>query len=106
MDKIPNRANMIFQLFRKRERFTYQAGDALPQRTIKAFNVIGLARCLPDSAMAFGGQNRGIGGPKIGVRHRALAVNGRQGIPQSLGPGLVTGADIHAHDFFGGHIPG
>ncbi len=106
MDKMPKRANMICQFFRKRERFTYQAGDALPQRTIKAFNVIGLARFLPDGAMTLGGQNRGIGGPKIGVRHRALAINGRQRIPQALGADLVTGTDIHAHNFFAGHVQG
>ena len=43
MNKIPNSSNMVFQLFRERQCFSYQPRNALPKRIVESFNVIGFA---------------------------------------------------------------
>ena len=106
MHKIPNGTDMIFQLLGERQGFAYQTRDTLAQSTIEAFDVTGLASVLTAGAMALCGKNSAIRGPEIGVGDGALAVNGRQGLPQTAGTAFVTRADIHAHDFAGVHIQG
>jgi hypothetical protein len=45
MDEIPDRTDMILQLFGNRQGFPYEAADALPQGVVEAFNMVSSARC-------------------------------------------------------------
>ena len=74
MNKIPNSSNMVFQLFRERQCFSHQSGNALPQRIIESFNVIGFASFLANGKMACGRKDRRIGFPKVGVTQGVLPI--------------------------------
>lgn len=79
VDKIPNSANMIFQLFREREGFTNKARHSLSYRAIETLNVIGFALLLPDRPMPLCRKNRSVGFSKIETALEALTGRKRSG---------------------------
>lgn len=82
VDEVPERANVIGQLFRKRECLSDEATAALAQGIVEALDVIGLATLFANCSMAFRGENRRVGLPKIGIGNRALAVDWRERFPE------------------------
>ena len=74
MDKIPNRTDMISQLFRERQRFADQTGTALAKGVVEALDAVGHAAGFVNGFVAFGGEHPGIGLEEIGVAHRTLAI--------------------------------
>jgi len=53
MNKIPNCAKMIFHLLGKRQRFSYEARDALSQGLVQAFDRTGVAALFSHRAGSF-----------------------------------------------------
>lgn len=98
MNEVPNRADMIDQLFRERERFADQSTATLAQRVVEAFNVVGLAARFADWSMTFRGQHGGIGLPEIAITHGALPVHCREGGPQLARDRFRACPDRHAHN--------
>lgn len=76
MNKEPNSADMIGELFGKGKGLACQARQTLTQRVVKALQITGLATAFLDDAMAFAGQNAHLGLPVIGVTNSALAIDG------------------------------
>jgi len=106
MDEIPDRTDMILQLFGKRQGFAHQAADALPQGGVEAFTMVRLSTVLSHRPMAFRRQDRRVRIPNIALRHRTLAVDRRQRRPQLLICRLVTGTNRDSHDFTGVAVEG
>ena len=77
MNKVPDSANMVFNLFRKRKCFSDQPRDALSQRAIETFNFVCFASFFTYRAMSLGRKNPLIGFPKIGITDRTLTINTR-----------------------------
>lgn len=75
MDKVPERADVIDYLFRKRERLSDKAATALAQGVVEALDMIGLATLFADGSMTFGRKHCCVGLPKIRVGNRTLAVD-------------------------------
>jgi hypothetical protein len=75
MDKIPNRPNMIVNLFRERERqrFPHQATDPLPEHVVQALDMARLSAFLADGTMPLRRQHTRIRFPEIGVTDGILA---------------------------------
>ena len=81
MNEVPDGANVISQLFRKRERFSDEPGNTLTQRTIKSLDMIRLAAVFAYSVVPLGGKDQRIRGPEISITDRRLAIKKRQRIP-------------------------
>lgn len=75
VDKVPERADVIDQLFRKRERLSDEAATALAQGVVEALDMIGMATVFADCSMTFGRKNCRVGLPKISVGNCTLAVD-------------------------------
>src|SRR5262245_6463010 len=75
MYEIPQGADVICHLLRKRERFAYQPATALAQGMFEPVNVTGLAAIFPTPAMACRWQVGRICLPKIGVTDSTLAID-------------------------------
>jgi CheY-like chemotaxis protein len=75
VDKVPEGADVIDQLFRERERLSDEAATALAQGVVEALDMIGLATLFADCSMPFGRKNCRVGLPKISVGDRTLAVD-------------------------------
>lgn len=101
MNEIPNRANMVFQAFREGEGSPDQAGHALTQCVVEAFDVAGLAAVLPGWPVSGGGEDGPVGLPEIGVADRAPLVGLGQGIPQGLRTRRAPVPHMDADDFVG-----
>jgi hypothetical protein len=104
VDKVPDGADMIGHLLRKRECSAHQSTTALAQRIVEPFNVIGLASVLPDCSVPFGGQDSGICLPKIAVTDRTLAVDWWKAGPQPACGGFCPRPNRHADNFARGAI--
>jgi len=99
MNKIPDCADMILQLFRKGQCFSHKSGHPLPQREIEPFDMIRFPTFLSHRLMPFCGEYRIISRPEICISDGALAVNRRQRIPQAFGTYSITVSDEYAYDF-------
>ncbi len=106
MNKQPDGADVVFDLFREGQRFAHQSADALPERVVHPFDVRGAARFFAAWSMAFPGQDGGIRGPEIRVRDRTLAVHSGQRVPQLLRGDLIARPNRHPHNFAGVAIQG
>ena len=73
-NEILNGADVVVQLFGKRQRTAHQAGNALPQGVIKAFNVIGLASFFADRSVLGSGNHAFIHHILIRIKRRLLTV--------------------------------
>jgi len=76
MDEIPERPNMILELFRKGEGFTNQASAELAKGVVKTLDMVGQPSVLADRTMAFWRENFGIRLPEIGVKDGTLSIVG------------------------------
>ena len=67
----------------------------MSERAVKAFDTICLPGFFTHSTMAFGGKNRFIGRPEIGIADCALSINGWQRLPErwSAFPASITDMD-------------
>jgi hypothetical protein len=101
VDKVPDRANMVGQLFRERECLSNQSTTTLPQGIVEPLDMTGLTTLLSDRTMAFRWQDCGIRLPKIGVADGTLAIEGRQRSPQSAYAGFGPRSDRHTDNFAG-----
>ena len=99
MHKIPDGPDMIFNLFRKRQRLAHQATDPLAQRVVQALDATGLPALLAHRTMPLRRQDTGIGIPEIRVTDGTLAIDRRQRLPQLARGGFVACADCHPNDF-------
>ena len=106
MNKQPDGADVVLDLFREGQRFANQPTDALPECVVHPFNMGGSAGCFAARSMAFAGQNGGIGRPEIRVRDRTLPIHGRQRVPQLLCGGLIARPNRDTDNFAGVPIHG
>jgi hypothetical protein len=53
VDKKPECADVILELFRKRQGFAHEASTTLAKGIVEAFNMIGKTRVFADRTMAF-----------------------------------------------------
>lgn len=67
----------------ERERLTDEIGAPLSQRSVEAFNVIGLTRFLGHGTVPRGREHTSIAFIFIGVDDRALTIVSWQGVPQA-----------------------
>lgn len=78
MNEVPDGANVISQLFRKRERFSDEPGNALTQRAIESLDMIRLAAVFTRGLVPLGRKDRCIRGQEISITDRRLAIKKRQ----------------------------
>src|SRR5262245_37823238 len=97
MNKVLNGSDMITQLFRERQGIADQTRTTLPQGIVETLVVASFTRFFTDSSMPLGTKNGGISLPKISVAHGTLAVDTRQGIPQTLCPRFIPWSDKTAN---------
>ena len=81
MDEIPDRANVIVQLFREGQRSANQPPNALTKRVVDPLNMGCLTALLADRPMALGRQHTNIGFPEVAITDRTLAVDRGQRCP-------------------------
>ena len=89
VDKGPDRADVILELFREGQCFAPEPAEALPQGVVESFDMRGATRFLAAWTVALGWQHEGVGRPEIGVRDGTLPIDGWQRLPELLGGGLV-----------------
>jgi len=77
VDKVPESADMILQLFGKAKGFAYQAGAELTKRVVETFNVVGQSSVFADCTMAFRRQDFGIRLPELGVKDSPSTIGRR-----------------------------
>jgi len=75
MNEVPDSANVIGKLLGERERIADEPTAALANRVVETLNVGCLTAVFASGLVPFGRENSCIGGPKIGVADRALAVH-------------------------------
>ena len=95
MYKIPERTDVIGQLFRERQCFADQATTTLAERVVETLDVIGLTAFLTDRTMTLGWKDCCICLPKIGVTDRALAIHRWKTRPKSSCSCFSACADRH-----------
>lgn len=106
MNKQPDGTTLILDVFREGQCFPNQAADTLPEGGVHPLNVRGAAGCFAAWTVAFAGQDSGIGGPKIRLCDRTLAVHRRQQVPQLLRRGLIARPKCHTDNVAGVAIQG
>ena len=93
MNEIPNRTNMVGQLFGERQRFAHQTTNPLAQRVVQALDMIRLTTLLADRSMSFGRQDRSVSVPEIAVADRTLSIDWREALPECLRSDVVARSD-------------
>jgi hypothetical protein len=101
MNEIPNRTDMIGQLFGKSQRFAHQPPNPLPQRVIDALDMIGLTTLLADRAVPFGRQDHAVGLVEIAVADGTLSIDWREAVPQCLRSDVVACSDRNPDNLSG-----
>jgi hypothetical protein len=91
----PDRADMIGHCLGKRERSTYQTRDPLAERVIQPFDVTGFAALLANRLMPCRREYSRVCLPAVGIAHRTLTLDCRQGRPECTGSGRIACADCH-----------
>lgn len=99
MDEIPNRTNVIVQLFRKGQRFAHQPPNSLPQRVVDALDMVRLAAVLADGTMPFGRKHFPIRLPEVAVADGALPIHGGQGGPKHARCVPISCTNRYTDDF-------
>src|SRR5882724_5557995 len=84
VDKKPKSANVILELFGKRQGFTHKARTTLPKGVVETLNMVGQSSFFADGMMAFGRKDLGVRLPEIGVENGTLPIGRWQGGPQGL----------------------
>jgi hypothetical protein len=90
VDEIPDRADMVGEFLGEGERVTDKPTATLANGVVKALDIAGFAAFFSNRMVALGRQHGCIRGPKIGVAHGALAIEGRERLPQSCCTAAVT----------------
>ena len=101
MNEVQNRADVIFNFLRKRQRVSDEARNSLPHRIVKTFDMICKSGFLSDGFMPLNRNNRFICFPKICKTNGALSVNRRHAVPQSLGSDSASVTDVNTENFAG-----
>ena len=98
MDKKPDGADMVIQLFGKCQRLPDQTRHTVTQGVVEAFDVVGKAAVFTCRDMAVFGEDLGIGLPIVRVADGRLSVGFGQRVPQSLRARPAAVTDMHADD--------
>jgi len=67
VDEVPNRPNVVFQLFGEGQGFAYQSRNSLSEGIVEALNVVGLSRFFTHLMQFVVVEYGRIGFPIIGV---------------------------------------
>ena len=100
VDKIPYCSDMISHFFRKREGFSYRAGNSLPHVAVETLDMICFSASLSYRPMTHGRKHLLIRRPEFCIRNSTLPVNSRQGIPKFPRTFPVTVSYMYTGNFF------
>ena len=89
---------MIGKFFGEREGVTDEARDALPQRVIKALDMIGFPRVLRDRFVLRRRNDSCVDSILVGIERRVLAVHCRQIGPQLFRTVMAAITDVEGND--------
>ena len=84
-DEILDRADVMCQLFGKRQGLAYQTGHTLPESSVAAFDVIGFPRVLRDRLVLFRRHHPSISLIVIRVERRLFPVDQGELAPPLFG---------------------
>lgn len=93
MNEIPDGADMIGELFGKRQCLPNETTTALAKSIVEPFNQTGFATGFINGSMTLGGQNAVVGLQEVRVTNGTLPILRWKGIPQILRRFLVSRAN-------------
>ena len=91
-------ADVVVQLFGKRQRTAYQTRDTLPQGVVESLNVIGLACFFADRTVLCSGDDAFIHHIRVRIKRRLMTLCLGYLAPELLGAFAAAVADVKSND--------